>query len=781
MKTLNFIPLPIPGESPTSLIKRLALHNGYGNCSKFVEHHMRYKAPKATALLQGSRFETLLISQVGQSLHERIHQGFYRLVDQQSPLGAFMIGTVIIGRRLLRPKKAALCTECVKEGWERSIKDICLSSHCPIHNRHYLFACPHCQRKLIWKNQSSLRCVCGGTLESPICSPEEALPEKRLLEILQSGDQNRLDHLLSLISLLGVPRNRISTSCPPLIFSSAAALACDDHHGAATALSFIIDTSDAFEIDIMITKLSPTTSQESLSLLKHELKTSSTHKNFESPPIVIPTKCMATLLGIGKRKWREIYSSPNHCKQRFYTKQEARQIKDTLDTSRQLGASKKSTEQRTFMAMYYTRSETASLLGITNWECTLLHTLKLLSPPARVSSRFYFKKDDVDHFRSNYISVKALAAHLNTSTARVRRAIRNTPSVTALDNQFGCSFLVKNEEIELLQNCLDRLPPVNRKLGAKRNLRTCVATRVRLMSLSQAALQLKIHTNTVTYYRDLGLIRCADNNTLRLSASDIENFYARYTTCAMLAKELKIGENRVAQLLEPLKIFPISGGVTNGNPLSVYDRSTLPTNLEELTNPTHDSFGEFWTRAEVYSLDDAAQQLGIQHSDFQKIFTLTIRPARALQYRNVRQVTPDEIACVSSFLSALSKLSIFLRNRGITHAAFSRRFIHSKFVYILKINNEEYLNSSDIVKLDTLLDKYCTPDEAGKILHLSTVQIYHLRQNGQLPAVFPPGYEYKNSLFERSRVLQLLKLRSCETRQRYTPYSLQKAANLADI
>jgi hypothetical protein len=760
MKTFNFIPLPIPEESPTSLIKRLALHNGYGNCSKFFEHHMRFKTPKATVLIQGSRFETLLISQVGQSLHQRLRQGFYPLANPRAPGGAFKIGPLRIGRRLLRPRKAALCTECVKEGWERYIKDICLCTHCPVHNRHYLFECPHCQRKFTWKNQGGLLCSCGGTLESPICSPEEALAELRLFEILKSGNQTRLEYLLTLISLLGAPRNRISSVCTPLIFSAATTLAFEDYQAAASALSYMIDPSDNFEIEITLAKLSPIATKNSLSLLKQQLQISSPRQNPSYQPTSVPAKCMPTLLGVGVKKWREIRRTLPFGKKAIFNKLEAIQIKNAYVTTRQLNTSTKSIENEKLKALCHTQSETISLLKMNKRECSMLENHHLLSPLFRINQSPYFKKDEVERFRREYISVKELATRLTTSKAQLRRAIRNTPDINSWIEQTGRLFLIRTSDTTVIEKSLGKFPAVNRKLSSKKNIQTCDPQHVPTMSLAQAAKHLKTHTNTVVYYRDIGLLRCANNNTLQLSITDVENFDKKYATCAHLAKELKTSSNTVGHLLEPLKIYPISGGITNGHPTSVYDRATLPSDLKDLLNPMHDTFGAYWMNGALYSLNEAAQQLGILPSDFQNFFTTTIRPARAKYYRNARKVSPDEIELVRSLLDSYSKLSTLLIKRGITHAAFSRRFINPKFVHVAKFNNEEHLSSSDLSKLEAFLDRYCTPDEASVLLHLSPVQIYHLKKTGTLTPVFVSGYAYKHPLLERADVLNLLKLRT---------------------
>lgn len=760
MKTFNFIPLPIPEESPTSLIKRLALNNGYGNCSKFFEHHMRFKAPKATVLIQGSRFETLLISQVGQSLHQRLRQGFYPLANPRAPGGAFKIGPLRIGRRLLRPRKAALCTECVKEGWERYIKDICLCTHCPVHNRHYIFECPHCQRKFTWKNQSGLLCSCGGTLESPSCSPEEALAELRLFEILKSGDQTRLEYLLTLISLLGAPRNRISTVCTPLIFSAATALVFEDYQAAASALSLVIDPSDNFEIEIILAKLSPIVEKNALCLVKRQLIISSPRQNPSYQPISVPAKCIPALLGIGVKKWREIRRELPFGKKAIFNKLEASQIKNAYSTIRKLNTSTKIVEKEKLTALCYTQSETISLLKMNKRECNMLENHHLLSPFFRINQSPYFKADEVERFRREYISVKELTTRLSSSKAQLRRAIRNTQNINSWDDQKGRIFLARTSDTTVIGNSLGKFPATNRKLSSKRNIKICDPHHVPTMSVDQAAQYLKTHTNTVVYYRDIGLLRCANNNTLQLPITDVKNFNKKYATCTQLAKELKTSSNKVGHLLEPLKIYPISGGITNGHPTSVYDRATLPSDLKDLLNPMHDTFGEHWMNRNLYSLNEAAMQLGILHSDFQKFFTTTIRPVRAKYYRNASKVSPDEIELVRSLLHSYSKLSTLLIKRGITHASFSRRFTNPKFVHVVKINNEEHLSSSELSKLEDFLDRYCTPDEASALLHLSPEQIYQLKKTGTLNPVFIPGYAYKHPLLERAEVLNLLKLRT---------------------
>ncbi|WP_448093684.1 hypothetical protein [Pseudomonas lini] len=754
MKTLNFVPLPIAGESPTSIIKRLALHNGYSNCSKFILHNVKLKKEKVSPLMQGSRIEKFLMAQIGSSLHERLQQGFYRMENQSLRTGAFIIGTIKAGRRLLRPRKAALCTECVKEGWERNIKDLCLTSHCPVHNRHYLFVCSHCQRKLTWWNQGILRCICGKAMESPACSWEEALPERRLMELIDTNDQTRFDHLMNIIKHLGIHRNKIGNTCISTYFAAAAALTFNDYQGAAEALARLIDTSDSFEIDILITKLKPVLSHEVSCSIKHLLETFPRHSPPRSRNIKIPSKCMAAVLQIGERKWREVRSSPRHRNKQTYSKAEALHILANLKTK------KTTTKPNPHLSICYSHSETLSLLNLTRPECSFLRRQGFLGPLIQWHSHPYFQKKDIEHIRATYTDIKTLAERLGISKALLRIAIRNTSHISIVENLRGTPLLVKTTDIPSIEHCLHKFPEKRNSLTNCRNVQRCDLPHEQLMGVAEAANYLNVHKVTVVYYRDLGLIRCSKNDTLQFATADIKNFKMRYVTAGALGKELNIGHMRVAQLLEPLKIYPISGRIVNGNASPIYNRSTLPENLQELINPTHDTFGVYWAQKSLLSLKSAAKQLDIKHSDLIKIFSQKIRPARAKQFRGHTMISPEEINRVNVFYSSLSKLSEILSSRGITHPAFFRRFVHPGFVQIYKINDEEYLTPSDLEKITALLERYCSITEASDILQLAGGTVILLMRDEKLTPIFLSDYNYKHPLIERKEILNLKKLRS---------------------
>lgn len=762
MKTLSFLPLPMSGESPTSLIKRMARRNGYSNCEKFSTFHLRPDSRKSSPLMQGSRFENLINSQVGCSIQQLVSKGFYRLVDMTAPSGAFFIGSIRLGRRLLRPQQAALCTECAEEGWERNIKDICLTINCPVHNRQYLFFCPRCQRRLTWMNQLLPRCICGEILESLPCSWEEAYPEHVLLKIFQEGDQIRFDNLLSILSLLGVQRHKIRFTCDHRLLTVAAALVSDDSNRAAKALSSLINCSDEFEVKLIALKLRSATSPQMLDKLTTQLRTYASTRKTPTQEITVPARFMPALLGISKKQWlmlstsqaAENISSARH-RRSPYTKSEAMQLKRLLKFNADV-ITVNTISDDVFDEVHCSRTEAIQMLGISGADIDYLSRIGKLGQETRLRTRIFFSRATINQIKSEYIRTQIVSEKLIASMPLLRRAIRvATSKIDFIANRRGNPILIRCSDIPLLEHQLSALPPYEPSLyRADKNFTTTSATE-KFISLKEAAAYLRVDVGIARLYRDLGTIACHPEKSYLVSESAVKKFYKLYATPGDLSRQLQIPLNKVAHLLEPLFIRPFSGPSVDGNPNALYMRSKLPVNLKEQLNPTHDNFGAFHQRKELISLNTAAEQLHISKSVFVKIFNLAIRPTRAKCYQFRLEVTAEEIAKTSSFLSSLTKLATFLSERNLSHFSFTRRFIRPNFVRTIKIDDQEYLTQTDTSKLNNLLDNYCNLTDASRLLHATSGTASKLLAKGKITPIFLPGYAYKYPLIKIEEIKQL--------------------------
>lgn len=758
MKTLNFIPLPQPGESASSIIRRLASQNGYTTVSKFGAYFFGYGyTPHGSSLLQGNRYESIMLSQVGSSLQQRIQNGFYALAEQDAPTGAFLLGTVKVGRRLLRARSFPVCSECRKSGKEHFINDLCLCRHCPVHCCELLFACHHCKRRLTLRNQSSLHCACGSDWDSPACSQDECLPEKRLMQIFEQQDQGKLDLLMAVISALGVPRNKIGRASH-MIFDAATAIVFDDARRLEHILPYIWEPLDLVQTEILTVKLKKIL-HSSISSLIDALpkKNSSNLKKGRTQHIA--ANGMRLLLGVTPRIWNQFLKANKTENKKSYDGADLERLRQSIMDFKAKTKENKALFESEIISSCYPLDVTSELLGLTHTECSILSEKEILTPIARIRTRPYYRKDDIISFQTSFISTRMLASRLKVTRNQITTSLNRCETLKPLINRSGIPFLVRTEEIPTISHSLNKIPSKTNSLKGQVKIYRCNTEDLQTLSLDQAAAHLKVHRTTVIYYRDLGLIRCSTENSQAFVLDDVVHFYERFTTPGILGKELYLAPNKIGSILDAHNIRAISGKLVNGNGSSVYDRRHFPKDLYTLINPTHDTFGICLSHNQVMTLRDAAEELGITYGDIQRLVFRDIRPARAPQYRGHGSISVDEINSIREKISNLSSLSNLLNTFNITHAAFSRRFVSPGFVHPLKLNNQEYLTQADANKLNAFMGQYCTPTDAAKILGFSTGYISRLINDKIIPSYRVSDYDYSNLTLKRLDVQAMLKLR----------------------
>ncbi|VVN72964.1 hypothetical protein PS718_00541 [Pseudomonas fluorescens] len=135
------------------------------------------------------------IAQRAGSFSERFVGGFYHPIASFKKRTKFEVHGTPVSYQLLRSKGAAYCSECWREGYERSIKDFKFSLNCPYHNRRYLFECPKCKKHLRWIEPLLSNCSCGYELISDSCTTEDVRPENFILQCLRNKDHESIEHL----------------------------------------------------------------------------------------------------------------------------------------------------------------------------------------------------------------------------------------------------------------------------------------------------------------------------------------------------------------------------------------------------------------------------------------------------------------------------------------------------------------------------------------------------------------------------------------------------------
>lgn len=760
MKTLHYIPIPIPGESPTSICKRLAMHNGYSNCSKFVAYHFGSTEQKISPLLQGGRFEKFIATQIQGPIGDCIRNGFYQRKDSLIPSGSLFINEVEISRRLLRPSEAALCTECINEGWERNIKDICFTIHCPEHNRLYLFNCPDCNRVLTWLNQSGSLCTCGAKLESPHVSWEDSWPERAIQEILNHKDQEKFDFIIKIICNLGAWKSKIKLTCDRYYVIAATALVFENLERAALAFSHIIDSTSALEVEILAAKLAPLVDTTSLNKLFNIVKSLPPPQHKPLKTITILAKYMPKFLGISIKQWAHVCRSQaykslfiRHSGRAPFTKDEAEILKDLIKKNSDV-IKACSPQEDGILNKYYSKEEVLQIIDIPVRDLDIICKQGIFNPTIKVECYRYYSRDAVNLFNSTFIKVRDVSTEFGFSIPKIRTAIRlSNSNIDYVNNFSGNPLFLRRDHLPALQEKMSMAPKMRR---TKITRRVYITTQENTMHIKKAAEYLGINEYTLQLYRDLGAITCNPDHPQLVSVASVKKFYRDYATPKTLGRELEIPYNKVAHLLEPLGVFPISGPNLDGQIFTLYARSKIPTRLKDLLNPTHDTFGSFHFRKQLITQENAAKQLNISKSDLVKVLNIFIRPKRVAYYQNRFELTPDEINEAEKILKSLTKLSTILSERKLSHFSFAKRFINTKFVSVIKLMSTEFLTTPDVLKVNDILDKYCNLSEASILLHSPSGTASRLLSQGKLTPIFLPGYNYRYPLVEIEEVNRLL-------------------------
>lgn len=754
MKTFNYIPLPFVDESPSSIIRRLALMNGYSRVSKLTSCFHGYSYPvHGNSLVQGSRYESMMHAQVGPALQKRIHDGFYSLANPDEPDGRFQIGKLKIGRRLLRASFYPVCSECQMADHFHYINDLCLCSYCPIHQRKLLNACPKCHRPLRLSHLGRKNCICGVNWESPTCSKDDCLPEERLLTLLKQQDQVKLDSFFSAMLMLGIPKQKINRASH-LIFDAATALVFDDSERLWKLLPHIWDSMDSTQAEILSLKLKKQYPKffSLLNGLPHKSMTAS--KTARPRPIF--GNGLRLLLGIDSRLWKQfLKAQPAYDKARY-------DGADIAPISIAINNFKTSTKAHQFIleaqihSNCYSLSDTTKILGLNPQECKDLSRQKLLTPIASIRTASYFKKEDVHAFQTSYITTQALAAKYKRSCFEIFAAINRCGAVTPIFNKVGNPFLIHSADLTAVSLSIDTIPHKSNSIRRNKKIRRCFMDDKTNCTLDQAAAILKTHKNTVIYYRDIGLLRCSDTDTRIFLLDDVEKFYERYTTPRILSNELNLTANKLHIILEAHNVHAITGKLINGHSITVYDRRHFSDALKILLNPTGGTFGMCLSQKKIVGLQEAANLLHIKRADLIRVARDEIRPARAPLYRSYTKVSLDEIDSLRTKLATLTPLKAILESHNLSQYQFCRRFITKGFVHPIKFNDQQFLTQSDARKINSFLSEYCTIMEAAKILGLSATHVNFLANHNKMDFYWIPDYGFRHPLLKRKEIHALL-------------------------
>ncbi|VVO06987.1 hypothetical protein PS712_03143 [Pseudomonas fluorescens] len=625
MSDLIFVPFPQEEESPTSMLKRFALHLGCEIPSQLCQLTIPLNF-QASALSVEAPIAKWIAQRAGK-YSSRFLDGFYRPLGQLKENMPFEIHGTQVSNRLIRFTGTAFCSECWREGHEHSIKDFKPSLNCPYHNRRYLFRCPQCKKRLWWIDPLFCCCSCKHELVSEQCAVEDTAPESFILNCLRAKDISALDSLKRTLTQLQYKMDAPADDVNNRLTLKA---------GISIVTGNEPDLVDYLrQIHAHHPQLPSIVISAKLSLVKHPMaqKVMTDYTKYSSQPrlILMPEQPSLpfTLRRIQVREVASIRSSvlkkladENGIVWPKLTRQVDLTPNQFLPLLEHAWAWKKNARNFSLDPNEYIEYEDACrIIGVKLFTLKKLIQAGTFHPISKPNQTKKIPQSELKDFLEKYESVDSLAERLgltsrNTRTLLLRRRVwhinflkSRTPTIFAREDTNKIAF----EHINL--------NPYKNKKRDMRHLELVRSDELHLFSTcKEAAEQLKLQTSTVRDYAHAGVFsikRC--KTSILLPNTQVVDFHNCYISTKEYAKLLRVSNTLATQTLIEAGLKPVAEWHTN------QCRSPL------------------FLRSEVEKF--------ISHYEAKKIKTLSIREARRLlnlsdkavrQLVKIGDLAPDE-------------------------------------------------------------------------------------------------------------------------------------------
>ncbi|MGZ7459965.1 hypothetical protein ACXPVS_25430 [Pseudomonas sp. Ma2-10] len=161
MKSLFFVPIPYPDESPTSLLMRTAQKNGYFSVAKMCRSIKIEGDLHRIGMLTHQHAIFELLCQEAPPLAPNLREVFFpqpqKILLNTSKI---FINNYAVPRRIFRSDFCP-CPQCLADGYTRAPQDLKIFDDCPYHNLSLLKVCPQCGAHNKWYNLKNFHCSCG--------------------------------------------------------------------------------------------------------------------------------------------------------------------------------------------------------------------------------------------------------------------------------------------------------------------------------------------------------------------------------------------------------------------------------------------------------------------------------------------------------------------------------------------------------------------------------------------------------------------------------------------
>ncbi|MDH4565470.1 hypothetical protein E8E95_02100 [Pseudomonas sp. BN414] len=762
MKDFAFIPLPLPEESPTSLLKRAAIRNGYRSIDEFLSFYFQDLPVRGNLLRQDTIVTERLTYQAGE-YGELLKTGFYRATHKVLTNSNLLINNIEVKKRLIRFKGAAICSECCEEGWEKNTKDFSLAENCPYHSRKYLFSCSKCQRNFTWRNQITTECKCGEQIKSPQCSEAEVRPEKQLLRLLRSNSQHAFDLFSSTLQSLGLGSKNSNPFINRSIFSTALAIALEDMDMIIPGLQRLFSNESIIDERFLSTKLSHLTPPHIKSFILNKPPSARPANQHASDlTFSLTTQQLLAYLGINNKQWNTIRTHKLFPKKEkrccTYSQQEAAAINQIIE----LIAKQRESDRLKKETSIINLSTAAQHLKVDRHVFRELVKSGLLGKKIRQIDGFYaVSATAIESFSCKYVCIQTIAKEACCSLNTVRKAIKQlaTPTIPLAPNSKFTTVIPKESAQQVITAIQALLPSYKRgvrhKLSAKLQVIESDKT-TNHYSTTEASKLLDIDRTIIRQLVRNGIL----NATYRTKFSEylipkdeIENFNKKYMNASEVSETLLLPRKKTTDILAAHGITPVIARSAGSCDITLFHRSDIPIELIKKTETNTQILYKEHSSNRLIKLSEASSLTGITIKSLSMITKAIVLPFRPLHYQSIKKLSSIEFKMVLDYYKSTTPVSEILDKYGIPPQSFTQLFILSKYVKPIRINGNWYLDAKDKENVIKVLEEFCTCTQADFMLGAPPRYTRNLIIGGRIqPATPPRGIPIHPTLIERNLV-----------------------------
>lgn len=761
MKTLHFVPLPFPAESPFSLIRRAALMNGYNVPKKFLSAFLK-RSIVFKLVYQDSEVCKLLSENAREhasSIRDRFYSPQYSDVEKPR----ISINGTRIPAKYIRHIGAAICTECLSEGWERDISIIKLSHHCPYHLRTYLKNCPACNRHFTWYNQATNICTCNHTLVSPACSASEAMLEKGLLELMQPQSKLDFDLFNRTLNSLTTKESTNSHESNRLRIEIALNITINSGKGVSQPLIQLCNFKTGINIKFALAKLSTLTPKSTLNIIANEMRLIVSEDTISDEiPSGLTSRQVMNYLNLKDYAWKLAFNDPRFPRKKksaLYTQENINLIEIIIKEKESETHKKEATPKGTV-----TFAEARAMLKVkANIFRELLQGGLIGTPIKSNTGKLYINKEAINKFTTTFITIQALRKKLRTRSYTIRKIIEGkTIKTTPLPHGDLYTTIFQRNDIDKIQELL----------ASRRSFKTPLKNqldpikeedRQKYISANEARKIIRFPRDLVTQLAKSNLIpncrKGRPNNRILIPISEVQNIATNFITCSEIASKCLLPNKQVAEILSRHGVLPVTGPSVDGQTHHAFRRSDITRELICKINTSNDSFSRAWMNGDSISATDAAAVLGIRISDLYILRQHLIAPSRPLHHQGNPWLSPQELSIISTHLKNHVSIDQVSKLSGMTKSLIHRLFLpKNRGRLIININSTPHIPKGLADNIITFPESFLTYRAADALLGAPSGYTRTLIKENKISKAERPNYCHSRMVLIRKQDIEKIRL-----------------------